>query len=227
MIRQYKKNEKIQIGLFALSVALMILGIMFLLNAMAVARIFPAYYDIPNVLAKYIVVIATMASGIMLFSNVAIRLENKKWRNGLTGFITTFSTVLTLPLVYVFVALFPYQANGAIGAVGKVMGVDKIAAGFIDWFGTNPALIYTVYAFMLVIGIVFIAFPLVTGVLGMKGKTIKIGKQDNGKFGVSLAVLPVIAKAEASCTAEDCACCCGCHGDMVAEMAADTDDSNK
>ncbi len=193
----FTSKHKIRSALFALSLALIVLGLLFLVNAMGAARIFPAFYDIENVLAKYIVVIVTMACGIMLFSNLATLVEEKKLRNGLTIGITTFSTVLTVPLVYVFIAIFPAKFNGAIGPVGKIMTIDKIIDGFVAWFG-NGAFLTVVLVFMLILSIVFIAFPLVTGVLAVKGKTIKVGKRpDSGKFGIYLAPLPVIAKQEA------------------------------
>lgn len=193
----FSKSHPVRSILFALSIALIVLGFLFLINAMEAARIFPAFYDIDNVLAKYIVVIITMACGIMLFSNLATLIEADKLRNGLTIFITTFSTVLTVPLVYVFIAIFPMAARGAMGPVGKVMSLDKILAGFIAWFG-NGALLYVVLVVMLLLSIVFISFPLLTGILAVKGKTIKVGKQSNGKFGIGLAPLPVLAARAAA-----------------------------
>ncbi len=192
----FTKEHKLRSVLFALSIALIVLGFLFLINAMEAARIFPAFYDISNVLAKYIVVILTMASGIMLFSNLAAQVENDKLRNGLTIFITAFSTILTVPLVYVFFAIFPLQVNGKMGPVGKVMALDRILLGFKDWF-SDGALLYVVLSFMLVLSIVFITVPLVSGILTVKGKTIKVGKNDKGKFGISIATLPVLAKREA------------------------------
>ena len=70
--------------MLGLSVAIIILGILFLLNAMQDMSnpdniaFFTAFSKIDNVLAKYIVVILTMSCGIMLFSNVALRFPNKK-----------------------------------------------------------------------------------------------------------------------------------------------------
>ena len=109
------KHNKIVISLMVLSVAIIIIGILFLLNAMQENPedgFFPAFCNISNLLGKYIIVIVTMATGIMMFSNVALQFENKKLRNGLTIGITTFSTVLTVPLVYVFVAIFVYHSKG-------------------------------------------------------------------------------------------------------------------
>lgn len=223
MAKQLKKNEKVQIALFSIAVALIILGILFLVNAMQedpANGFFPAFCEISNVLAKYIVVILTMASGIMMFSNVAITLENRKLRNGLTIGITTFSTILTIPLVYVFFALMPFAANPKpfeqLNAVDKVMRTDRIFEGFTAWFG-DGALMWVVLSLMLILSLVFIAFPLVTGVLAVKGKTIKVGKTSKGKFGAEIAPLPVIVRLNASekeCTSTDLDA-------LAAQMAAD------
>ena len=186
------KHNKIVITLMVLSVAIIIIGILFLLNAMQENPedgFFPAFCNISNLLGKYIIVIVTMATGIMMFSNVALQFENKKLRNGLTIGITTFSTVLTVPLVYVFVAIFVYHSKGIMGPVGKLMAVHRIEEGFIAWFG-NGTFLWVIYAFMLVLSIVFITVPLVSGILAVKGKTIKLGG------GLTLATLPIIEKQE-------------------------------
>ena len=102
MKRQLKKNEKVQAGLLALACVIIVLGILFLVNAMQedpANGFFPAFCEIDNLIGKYIIVILTMACGIMLFSNVGITFEDKKLRNGLTIGITVFSTILTVPLV--------------------------------------------------------------------------------------------------------------------------------
>ena len=186
------KHNKIVISLLALSVVIIVIGILFLLNAMQENPedgFFPAFCNISNLLGKYIIVIVTMATGIMMFSNVALQFEDKKLRNGLTIGITTFSTILTVPLVYVFVAIFVYHSKGVMGPVGKIMAVNRIEEGLIAWFG-NGTFLWVIYAFMLVLSIIFITVPLVSGVLACKGKTIKLGG------GLTLAPLPIIEKQQ-------------------------------
>ena len=193
MSKPLSKHNKIVISLLALSVAIIIIGILFLLNAMQENPedgFFPAFCAINNLLAKYIIVILTMATGIMLFSNVSLQWEDKKLRNGFTIGITTFSTILTVPLVYVFIAIFVYHGTGAMGPVGKIMALNRIEEGFIAWFG-NGAFLWVVYVFMLILSIVFITVPLVSGVLAVKGKTIQLGKH-----GIKIATLPIILKQE-------------------------------
>lgn len=202
MKRQLKKNEKVQAGLLSLACVIIVLGILFLVNAMQedpADGFFPAFCELDNILAKYIIVILTMACGIMLFSNVAVTIEQKKLRNGLTIGITAFSTVLTLPLVYVFVAIFPYAADPVpfeqLNPVDAVMRMDRIYEGFVSWFG-DGGLMWAVLAVMLVLSLVFITFPLLTGILAVKNEQTLGFKKEGFPFGV--ITLPVVEKMRAA-----------------------------
>lgn len=180
--------SKKQIALLALSVIIIALGLVFLVSAM---QILPLFNAITNALGRYIIVIATMSCGIMLFSNVALTIEDNKLRNGLTLGITIFAFVLTLPLVYVFIAIFPANV-GIMGFVGrKIMMLDTIVAGFHAWFG-NGAFVYVVYAFMLVLSIVFLLEPLAVGILALKGKALYLFEK--GKPLAYIGELPVLKK---------------------------------
>lgn len=218
MKRQLKKNEKVQIGLLSLACVIIVLGILFLVNAMQedpADGFFPAFCELDNILAKYIIVILTMACGIMLFSNVAVTIEQKKLRNGLTIGITVFSTVLTLPLVYVFVAIFPYAANPVpfeqLNPVDAVMRMDRIYEGFVAWFG-DGGLMWAVLAVMLVLSLVFITFPLLTGILAVKNEQTLGFKKEGFPFGV--ITLPVVEKMRAAQAEQD-----GVLPDAAAEAA--------
>ena len=218
MKRQLKKNEKVQAGLLSLACVIIVLGILFLVNAMQedpADGFFPAFCELDNILAKYIIVILTMACGIMLFSNVAVTIEQKKLRNGLTIGITAFSTVLTLPLVYVFVAVFPYAANPVpfeqLNPVDAVMRMDRIYEGFVAWFG-DGGLMWAVLAVMLVLSLVFITFPLLTGILAVKNEQTLGFKKEGFPFGV--ITLPVVEKMRAAHAEQD-----GVLPDAAAEAA--------
>lgn len=205
MKRQLKKNEKVQAGLLSLACVIIVLGILFLVNAMQedpADGFFPAFCEIDNLIGKYIIVILTMACGIMLFSNVGITFEDKKLRNGLTIGITVFSTILTVPLVYVFIAIFPYAADPVpfeeLNALDAIMRMDRIYEGFVDWFG-NGGLMWAVYTVMLVLSLVFITFPLLTGILAVKNEQTLGFKKEGFPFGV--ITLPVVAKQRAAAAA--------------------------
>ncbi len=218
MKRQLKKNEKVQIGLLSLACVIIVLGILFLVNAMQedpADGFFPAFCELDNILAKYIIVILTMACGIMLFSNVAVTIEQKKLRNGLTIGITAFSTVLTLPLVYVFVAIFPYAADPVpfeqLNPMDAIMRMDRIYEGFVAWFG-DGGLMWAVLAVMLVLSLVFITFPLLTGILAVKNEQTLGFKKEGFPFGV--ITLPVVEKMRAAQAEQD-----GVLPDAAAEAA--------
>lgn len=207
MKRQLKKNEKVQIGLLALACVIILLGILFLVNAMQedpANGFFPAFCEMDNIIAKYIIVILTMACGIMLFSNVAITVEDRKLRNGLTIGITAFSTVLTVPLVYVFIAIMPYAADPVpfeeLNALDAVMRTDRIYEGFVAWFG-DGGLMWAVLAVMLVLSLVFITFPLLTGIMAVKNEQTLGFKKKGFPFGV--ITLPVVERMRAEAAAEE------------------------
>lgn len=241
------KTEKILFSLLGLSVAIMILGILFLLNAMQDMTdpnniaFFHAYANIDNVLAKYIVVILTMSCGIMLFSNVAMRFASKKLRNGLTIGITVFAFVLTLPLVYVFIAILPLAAKATstgmpafeeLNFLDQIMRTDNILNGFIDWFG-NGAFLWVVLVFMLLLSIVFLLEPLCAGICVTKGKILNIvGKNKDGKVRLfctdELPVLKAQREAlECDCQKNDCGCECENCLDNATCVACDASDDNQ
>lgn len=207
MRKQLKKNEKVQIGLFTLAGLIIVLGILFLVNAMQedpANGFFPAFCEMDNIIAKYIIVILTMACGIMLFSNVAITVEDRKLRNGLTIGITAFSTVLTVPLVYVFIAIMPYAADPVpfeeLNALDAVMRTDRIYEGFVAWFG-DGGLMWAVFAVMLLLSLVFITFPLLTGIMAVKNEQTLGFKKKGFPFGV--ITLPVVERLRAEAAAEE------------------------
>ena len=218
MKRQLKKNEKVQAGLLALACVIIVLGILFLVNAMQedpADGFFPAFCEIDNLIGKYIIVILTMACGIMLFSNVGITFEDKKLRNGLTIGITVFSTILTVPLVYVFIAICPYAADPVpfeeLNALDAIMRMDRIYEGFVAWFG-DGGLMWAVLAVMLVLSLVFISFPLATGILAVKNEQTLGFKKEGFPFGV--ITLPVVEKMRAAQAEQD-----GVLPDAAAEAA--------
>ena len=189
MKRQLKKNEKVQIGLLALACVIILLGILFLVNAMQedpANGFFPAFCE------------------MMLFSNVAITVEDRKLRNGLTIGITAFSTVLTVPLVYVFIAIMPYAADPVpfeeLNALDAVMRTDRIYEGFVAWFG-DGGLMWAVFAVMLLLSLVFITFPLLTGIMAVKNEQTLGFKKKGFPFGV--ITLPVVERLRAEAAAEE------------------------
>lgn len=90
-------------------------------------KLLQSYAAIKNPLAKYLVVILVMATGIMLFSNVALRFEDDKLRKRLTIFITAFAFILTIPLTYVLIAMLPFHAKYNMADVENAIDAARLA----------------------------------------------------------------------------------------------------
>jgi hypothetical protein len=211
------RSEKKLYILLGVSIAVIILGILFLVNAMGIASFFKSYAAKENALAKYIVVILTMSIGIMLFSNVSLAFESEKLRKGLTIGITVFAFVLTLPLVYVFVSLLPFTAKfdfaevdaaiktastanpnslgDATAASADALGlnaVDKLMGVHTIYWGFvdwfgEGGFLWVVLGFMLVVSVVFLFEPLAAGICVCRGKILNIAGKKDGKFRILFA----------------------------------------
>jgi hypothetical protein len=176
------KISKAQAVLLALSVVLIVFGLLFVLTAARIVPVFPAFYNISHLILQYVIVIATMSAGIMLFANVAAGIKNKNLRNGMTLGITVFASILTLPLVYVFVSLFPAM-NGRYDAFGEFM-VKDVALDFQSVFRSD-ALQYGIYTLGTLLSVVFLAEPILSCVLTLKNKTLRISPK-----GIRIVPLP-------------------------------------
>ena len=126
-MKNLSSNDKKCVYGIILSCVIMVFGILFLVNAMGVANFYKSYAAIKNPLAKYLVVILVMATGIMLFSNVALRFEDDKLRKRLTIFITAFAFILTIPLTYVLIAMLPFHAKYNMADVENAIDAARLA----------------------------------------------------------------------------------------------------
>lgn len=141
MKRQLKKNEKVQAGLLSLACVIIVLGILFLVNAMQEDPV-------------------------------------------------------------------PFEQ---LNPVDAVMRMDRIYEGFMACFG-DGGLMWAVLAVMLVLSLVFITFPLLTGILAVKNEQTLGFKKEGFPFGV--ITLPVVEKMRAAQAEQD-----GVLPDAAAEAA--------
>ncbi len=108
------KKLKIQLCLFAVSVLLNIWGIMSILQTGMGVNVGLTYLDKIkdfHIIICYVIIVITMAIGIMSISINAGQLDDKKWMKGLTIGVTTYSTVLTIPLLLAFICFAAYNMN--------------------------------------------------------------------------------------------------------------------
>ena len=183
-LKNLTKKQIIQLSLLVASAILIIFGILTMLTAGEMVIIFPSFIrQVEHILVRYIVVILMMSTGILVSSNVANGIECDRLRKGLILGITIFAFIMTLPLVYVFIAYFPAM-YGYFEPLGMVE--DIVADCWLIFEGRVSLFILGIGG--LVMSIVFLLFPLLTGWLALKGKTIKITAK--------LAPLPVLEKRE-------------------------------
>ena len=87
-----------------------------------------------------------------------------------------------------------------LNAVDALMRTDRIYEGFVAWFG-DGGLMWAVYAVMLLLSLVFITFPLLTGIMAVKNEQTLGFKKKGFPFGV--ITLPVVERLRAEAAAEE------------------------
>lgn len=172
-----EKITPVQILVMILSVIITCIGLMFLLTAAGIKPIFSFMDGIEHMLLKYVIVIVTMICGIMSFSMVAASLKNKKLRNALTIGVTIFSTILTLPLVYCFIAFFP-----AVHDIYDPVGATMIKDIVMDFRVCFPVvgIQYLIYVLGTIMSVVFLAEPIFACILTLKDKKLDLSLKIKG-----------------------------------------------
>lgn len=161
-----------------LSLALEVMGILSLLYISKIASFgFLAFYDNVRLIIRYVIAIVFMAGGIISFTVFAGMFDGKP-KNVLSISCTVYSTILTIPLLYVFVGLF-FAANI------KLPLVSDVYPEFIDIFKTT-VLQNVIYSLGVLMSLIFIAVPIISTVLTVKNIGLssifkKRSKIDNGK----------------------------------------------
>lgn len=208
-----KKKIAIQCTICAFSLAFEIFGILSLLYASGIATLQAmSFYANMRLILRYVVVIICMAIGIILF-NVFAGTFKGKVKNILSISVCVYSTILTLPLLYVFVGCF-FAAGGA-----QLPMVNEVVVEFQDIFQSRGVqnLIFCLGTLM---SIIFLAVPILMCVLTVKDMSIgdllnKIKAKFNSK---KTAEVTETAQATEAETAEKV--------EVVEVVAADKVDAN-
>lgn len=148
-----KKKKIIQGVILAVSIALNIWGILSLIQTTGGA-VGLNYLNNLRLLVRYVIVVITMACGIMLLSYFAGTLPGKA-KNILSIAVCTYSTILTIPLFLTFVLCF------AVASGTPIPMVNEICAEFTDIF--HPAGVqYLIFFLGSIMGIIFLAVPIIS-----------------------------------------------------------------
>ena len=181
------KKFKIQLCLFALSLVLNIWGIMSILQVGMGVNVGLNYLNTIkdyHIILCYVIIVITMAIGIMSASINAGKLDNQKWMKGLTIGVTAYSTVLTIPLLLAFICFAAYPTNaGANYGSGLGEFLDGMFGTIAKDLGTifgpeslggsgSIGLLMTIYVLGIIMAIIFLAFPIFSAWLQIKGMTL-------------------------------------------------------
>lgn len=115
--------------------------------------------NIPNLIARYVIVVVTMAAGIMLMSAAAGTFKGKV-KNVFSIVVCAYSTILTIPLFLAFILCMPIAAGAIFPAFIDEM-VRDICYSFQEIFGTGW-LQYLIYVLGTIMGAIFLAVPILS-----------------------------------------------------------------
>ena len=148
------QRKKIAQGvMLVVSVALNIWGLLSLLQTIG-TDVGLNYLDGLRLLVRYVVVVITMACGIMLLSYFAGTLKGKA-KNILSIAVCTYSTILTIPLFLTFVCCF------AVASGHPVPMVNEICYELQDIFHPEGVQ-YLIFFLGSIMGIIFLAVPILS-----------------------------------------------------------------
>lgn len=144
-----------------------IFGILSLLTIIGVADIVPFYKTFEHILLGYVIVVVSMATGIMSFNLFAGRRQNPA-KNILSIGVTTYSTILTIPLFLTFVLClvekFGVKFSGFIDGFVAPIYDDLVSIFKPEWSQ------YLIFIGGIIMGIIFLAVPIIMCVKTVKSK---------------------------------------------------------
>lgn len=183
------KKLKIQLSLFVVAILFNIWGILSILQVGIGINVGLTYLDKIkdfHIILCYVIIVITMAIGIMGASINAGQLDNIKVLKGLTIGITTYSTVLTIPLLLAFVCFVVYPTNVDLAVYGSGLGefIDGMFGTIAKDLGTifgpkewggfgSKGLLITVYVLGIIMSIAFLAVPIISAVQAIKNANKK------------------------------------------------------
>lgn len=183
------KKLKIQLSLFVVAILFNIWGILSILQVGIGINVGLTYLDKIkdfHIILCYVIIVITMAIGIMGASINAGQLDNIKVLKGLTIGITTYSTVLTIPLLLAFVCFVVYPTNVDLAVYGSGLGefIDGMFGTIAKDLGTifgpkewggfgSKGLLITVYILGIIMSIAFLAVPIISAVQSIKNANKK------------------------------------------------------
>lgn len=153
------KKKLIQAVMITIAAGLNVWGLLTLAQTTGVNVGLTYISNIPNLIARYVIVVITMAAGIMLMSAAAGTFKGKV-KNVFSIAVCTYSTILTIPLFLAFILCIPIATGATFPAFIDEM-VRDICYSFQDIFGKGW-LQYLIYVLGTIMGAIFLAVPILS-----------------------------------------------------------------
>lgn len=164
---QVDKRKKIQIICFVVAIIFNIWGILSIayVNGWVNLGLLSYLDSINHILYRYVIIVITMTIGIMTFTLTSATLKGKLMKSMTVG-VTTYSTILTIPLLVSFIC-FILTTSGTVLPAALAEMFDPIAYDFLDIF-KSESLVKGLFYGGVVMSIVFIAIPIFSAYLTIK-----------------------------------------------------------
>lgn len=173
------KKKFIQAVMITVAAGLNVWGLLTLAQTTGVDVGLTYISNIPNLIARYVIVVVTMAAGIMLMSAAAGTFKGKV-KNVFSIVVCAYSTILTIPLFLAFILCMPIAAGATFPAFIDEM-VRDICYSFREIFGTGW-LQYLIYVLGTIMGAIFLAVPILSTYFTVKDiDLIALIKSKTGK----------------------------------------------
>ncbi len=161
-----KQAELTKIVFILIATVMIVFGLLFISTVTSKpgdkGHIFPAFDDLPQMIYRFLIILATMSTSITTFTTAASMLKNKIMRNILSILITILNVFLTFTLIPSFIGLTK-MALGQPSMAEKRFTAQKMSEYFLNGMRKPGAIAF--YIFVIIISAVFIVLGIFNCIL--------------------------------------------------------------
>ena len=161
-----KQAELTKIVFILIATVMIVFGLLFISTVTSKpgdkGHIFPAFDDLPKMIYRFLIILATMSTSITTFTTAASMLKNKIMRNILSILITILNVFLTFTLIPSFIGLTKMALHQPSMA-DKRFTAKEMSDYFLNSM-TKPGAI-AFYIFVIIISAVFIVLGIFNCIL--------------------------------------------------------------
>lgn len=161
-----KQAELTKIVFILIATVMIVFGLLFISTVTSKpgdkGHIFPVFDDLPKMIYRFLIILATMSTSITTFTTAASMLKNKIMRNILSVLITILNVFLTFTLIPSFIGLIK-MALDQPSMADKRFTAKEMSDYFLNSM-TKPGAI-AFYIFVILISAVFIVLGIFNCIL--------------------------------------------------------------